>query len=541
MTTTVTSRLIGPLTSANITTALGYTPYNATNPNSYITGITSANVVTALGFTPYNSTNPNNYVTSDALDAFATHTFVTTQGYVTATVLTQTHTGAVTTTANVTSGNIIASGFYYANGTPFIGGGGSSYSNVDLAAYLAGNITTGNVKANGFYWANGTAFVSGSVNNYSNANVKSYLQTFDGDVLPSANITYSLGSEAKQWKDLWVSSSTIYIGGQALKANAQGISVNNQLVGARYTKSTTAPANPMAGDQWYDTEYDVLYEYIQDVTHSTWVDITGPAGILGLQGIQGEQGNPGTDGSDGTSVIIIGSSSDFASLPNWGNLVAGDGFILQDTGNLAVYDGSAFHDVGTVRGPKGDTGATGPKGDKGDTGATGADGNNGSNYFRIYDSIGHTANINLTTEQLTLEYLNGISLVIDENAKILEISIDQDAFITANCVTSRFVEPSITVSSTSQFTPNWYAGTIQHYSATQNFTLAPPTGMPEGASMTLIITQDGSGNRGMTANAYYKFASGIKTLSTAAGAVDMINFINAGSNTYLAVLTKGYV
>jgi hypothetical protein len=42
----------GELTSGNVTTALGYTPYNATNPNGYITGITSGNVTTALGYTP---------------------------------------------------------------------------------------------------------------------------------------------------------------------------------------------------------------------------------------------------------------------------------------------------------------------------------------------------------------------------------------------------------------------------------------------------------------------------------------------------------
>lgn len=53
----------GELTSSNVTTALGFTPYNATNPNGYITGITSANVTGALGFTPYNASNPNGYIT----------------------------------------------------------------------------------------------------------------------------------------------------------------------------------------------------------------------------------------------------------------------------------------------------------------------------------------------------------------------------------------------------------------------------------------------------------------------------------------------
>ena len=58
------SGYITGITSSNVTTALGYTPYNSTNPNGYITGITSGNVTTALGFTPYNATNPNGYITS---------------------------------------------------------------------------------------------------------------------------------------------------------------------------------------------------------------------------------------------------------------------------------------------------------------------------------------------------------------------------------------------------------------------------------------------------------------------------------------------
>ena len=51
------------ISSSTITSALGYTPYNSTNPNNYISGITSSMVTTALGYTPYNSTNPNGYIT----------------------------------------------------------------------------------------------------------------------------------------------------------------------------------------------------------------------------------------------------------------------------------------------------------------------------------------------------------------------------------------------------------------------------------------------------------------------------------------------
>jgi hypothetical protein len=47
-----------------VTTALGFTPYNSTNPSGYITGITSGMVTTALGFTPYNATNPSGYISN---------------------------------------------------------------------------------------------------------------------------------------------------------------------------------------------------------------------------------------------------------------------------------------------------------------------------------------------------------------------------------------------------------------------------------------------------------------------------------------------
>jgi hypothetical protein len=50
--------------------ALGFTPYNATNPDGFISGITYSNVITALGFTPYNSTNPSGFITASALTPY---------------------------------------------------------------------------------------------------------------------------------------------------------------------------------------------------------------------------------------------------------------------------------------------------------------------------------------------------------------------------------------------------------------------------------------------------------------------------------------
>jgi hypothetical protein len=47
-----------------VVSALGFTPYNATNPSGYITGITSGMVTTALGFTPYDASNPSGYISN---------------------------------------------------------------------------------------------------------------------------------------------------------------------------------------------------------------------------------------------------------------------------------------------------------------------------------------------------------------------------------------------------------------------------------------------------------------------------------------------
>ncbi len=68
------------LASGDVTTALGYTPYNASNPAGYITAtsvpvqsvfgrtgavtMASSDISSALGFTPYNASNPAGYITA---------------------------------------------------------------------------------------------------------------------------------------------------------------------------------------------------------------------------------------------------------------------------------------------------------------------------------------------------------------------------------------------------------------------------------------------------------------------------------------------
>jgi hypothetical protein len=89
------------------------------------------------------------------------------------------------------------------------------------------------------------------------------------------------------------------------------------------------------------------------------------------------------------------------------------------------------------------------------------------------------------------------------------------------------------------FTPNRNNGTIQKLTLTGNITLNVPTNMAPGQSLTLIISQDATGNRVMTPNSAYKFASGFRDLSTEPTAIDMLNIFTDGT-LYYTTLTIGY-
>lgn len=72
-----------------------------------------------------------------------------------------------------------------------------------------------------------------------------------------------------------------------------------------------------------------------------------------------------------------------------------------------------------------------------------------------------------------------------------------------------------------------------------NATLSNPTNLAAG-EFTFIITQDGTGSRTMAFGTAYKFKNGdSKTLSTAAGAVDVITCVSNGTNLFCS-LVKGY-
>lgn len=104
----------------------------------------------------------------------------------------------------------------------------------------------------------------------------------------------------------------------------------------------------------------------------------GDTGATGATGPAGPTGPQGPAGADGTSVALKGSVNTVGDLPTGAS--NGDLYVVLADGNGYVWNGTAWNNVGPIRGPKGDTGETGaqgPQGLKGDTGDTGPQGQQG--------------------------------------------------------------------------------------------------------------------------------------------------------------------
>jgi hypothetical protein len=85
----------------------------------------------------------------------------------------------------------------------------------------------------------------------------------------------------------------------------------------------------------------------------------------------GERGPAGPTGPQGTSINLKGSVATVGNLPSSGNLL-NDAYIVQQDGDLYVWNGSTWTNIGKIVGPTGPQGDIGPTGPIGLTGPTGA-------------------------------------------------------------------------------------------------------------------------------------------------------------------------
>jgi len=105
--------------------------------------------------------------------------------------------------------------------------------------------------------------------------------------------------------------------------------------GASVTTADTPPANPSAGDLWFNSSTLKTYVYYNDGTTSQWV-------VTNAVGTPGPQGPAGADGAAGADATV--SYANTSSFPTSGN-TAGDMAFAQDTKALYVWDGTEWDRV----------------------------------------------------------------------------------------------------------------------------------------------------------------------------------------------------
>jgi len=164
-----------------------------------------------------------------------------------------------------------------------------------------------------------------------------------GNIIPTANITYDLGTNTNRWKDIWLSNSTIYLGNSQISANATSLILTNPSGGQ------TVLAGATAG--------------ITGATVSVTGNIDGgnlrTGGLISATGnITGGNVNAGLTGNvsagnlivygdivdTGALNIITGSNGNIALVPNGTGIVTASGAVSAvgniTGGNLSVGTGT---------------------------------------------------------------------------------------------------------------------------------------------------------------------------------------------------------
>ena len=98
-----------------------------------------------------------------------------------------------------------------------------------------------------------------------------------------------------------------------------------------------------------------------------------------------------------------------------------------------------------------------------------------------------------------------------------------------------------TLTSGATVTPDFAASNNYTLTLGENLTLANPTNLTAGQSGSIFLVQDGTGSRTAAFGTYWDFAGGTApTLSTAASAVDRIDYVVRSATSIHAVATLAY-
>jgi hypothetical protein len=381
----------------------------------------------------------------------------------------------------------------------------------------------------------------------------------NSSLIPGSAGTFDIGDSTMTWKDLYVSSN-VHISDQKISANATHLDL---IAGANTwsfnEEKFTAPDGVLTINKYGFIESTSVLALKGIVESAVSVD-TGD-GNLSIVSTNFTDGIRLITQKDAGSYNTMTFDRDGAlTLP--GNLTVNGNTALGDISNVKI-DGGISGQVLSTDGSGVLTWTTAGGATTGIISGTGAqdyqvatsnpttrsDGSSAlvegdlwydtsSGDLKIWNS--DVVDWALVTNTAPPSIINGMSSVQAAPTNILFVV----GGLTTMSMTSNglelkgFTETVTTPAFNATFAPNVSLSTIVKFTATSNFTFNGFTSPVPGQSATIIITQDATGSRLMTST--MKFNGGVKTLSTAAGAIDIISVFYDGA-AYYASLTIGYV
>ena len=168
----------------------------------------------------------------------------------------------------------------------------------------------------------------------------------------------------------WIEIGDV-VGDTGPKGDTGDTGIGTTIKGHYNTYQDLVNAHPRStGEDAYIINGEIYYWNVNDNKWESGGSIKGDTGDTGIQGVKGDTGDTGSRGSTGekgdtgAGLAIKGSYDSYEDLVN-NHPTGSDGECYLVNGSLYVWSGSAWQNVGNIKGEKGDVGV---KGDTGDTG-----------------------------------------------------------------------------------------------------------------------------------------------------------------------------
>ena len=326
--------------------------------------------------------------------------------------------------------------------------------------------------------------------------------------------------------------------------------------------SSSEPSTKYAYQWWADTTTGILK--IRNSSNNGWVELLQLDGTLTLE--DGSNSTPGLAFRDDLNTGIFSSGADTfdiscggttrGSFSSSGLTVTGDVTATTFVGNVDAvdgdFDGTLEADAITVAGVALATVIAGTT----VTTATNAnhisvadnESTNENNLIPFIEDASATGNVGLesdgdftynpSTGTVTATLFSG-TLSTAAQANVTSLGTLTGLTVSGSVSLTGGAAANITALSDGS-TITIDMATACHHSVTLggNRTFAAPSNQAVGQSGSIFITQDGTGARTASFNSAFKFAGGTApTLSTAANAVDRIDYVIKASNVIHSVIT----